>query len=47
MREQLKILHPKFNEVDPRQIILEPYIQELESLEQDSKNVNRKVKKTC
>ncbi|CAG9771124.1 unnamed protein product [Ceutorhynchus assimilis] len=42
MREQLEKLKPKFDEVDPRQISLTGPMQELESLEQDSKNLNRK-----
>jgi hypothetical protein len=43
MRELLKELKPKFDEVDPKQISLDLYIEELETLEQDSKNLNRKV----
>ncbi|ERL89440.1 hypothetical protein D910_06807 [Dendroctonus ponderosae] len=42
MREHLDRLRPKFDEVDPRQVNLTGLIQELESLEQDSKNLNRK-----
>ncbi|KAF7271317.1 hypothetical protein GWI33_015789 [Rhynchophorus ferrugineus] len=42
MREQLEQLKPKFDEVDPSQINLSGPTQELESLEQDSKNLNRK-----
>lgn len=43
MREQLEQLIPKLDEVDPLQISLNATIQELESLEQDSKNLYRKV----
>ena len=43
MRELLRELEPKFNEVDPKQISLDIYIEELQTLEQDSKNLNRKV----
>lgn len=43
MKIQLEKQKPKFDEVDPRQINLDDTIQELESLEQDSKNLNRKV----
>lgn len=43
MKIQLEKQKPKFDEVDPRQINLDDIIQELESLEQDSKNLNRKV----
>jgi laminin alpha 3/5 len=43
MRELLKELKPKFDEVDPKQISLDLYIEELETLEQDSKNLNRKA----
>ncbi|XP_050301015.1 laminin subunit alpha [Anthonomus grandis grandis] len=42
MREQLEKLLPKFDDVDPRQVSLTGPLQELESLEQDSKNLNRK-----
>lgn len=43
MREQLQKLKPTFEEVDPKQISLNGTIRELESLEQDTKNLNRKV----
>ncbi|XP_030765960.1 laminin subunit alpha [Sitophilus oryzae] len=42
MREQLEKLKPKFDELDPSHIDLSGPTQELESLEQDSKNLNRK-----
>lgn len=44
MREQLEKLKPRFDEVDPRQISLNETIHELERIEQDSKNLNRKVR---
>lgn len=43
MREQLEKLSPRFDEVDPKQITLNETIHELERLEQDTKNLNRKV----
>lgn len=43
MQEQLEKLKPRFDEVDPMQISLNETIHELERLEQDSKNLNRKV----
>ncbi|XP_066250557.1 laminin subunit alpha isoform X1 [Euwallacea similis] len=42
MKEQLDRLRMKFDEVDPKQISLAELIEKLESLEQDSKNLNRK-----
>ncbi|CAG9821860.1 unnamed protein product [Phaedon cochleariae] len=42
MKEQLEKLKPIFDEVNPNHINLNATIQELESLEQDSKNLNRK-----
>lgn len=44
MREQLEKLKPRFDEVDPKQISLNETIHELERIEQDSKNLNRKVR---
>ncbi|KAJ8973563.1 hypothetical protein NQ317_009587 [Molorchus minor] len=42
MREQLEKLKPKFNNVYPTQQSIDEILKELESLEQDSKNLNRK-----
>ncbi|VEN47917.1 unnamed protein product [Callosobruchus maculatus] len=42
MREQLDNLTSKLKDVDPKQVSLDETIQELESLEQDTKNLNRK-----
>lgn len=42
MRDWVTKLEPKFDDVDPKQVSLTESIQELESLEQDSKNLNRK-----
>lgn len=43
MLDWLEKLKPKFDDVDPKQVSLSESIKELESLEQDVKNLNRKV----
>ncbi|XP_060535680.1 laminin subunit alpha [Cylas formicarius] len=42
LREQLEKLKPKFDEIDPQQVSLRGPLQELESLEMDAKNLNRR-----
>lgn len=43
MRDILEKLKPKLDDVDPHQVSLTDDLAELDSLEQDSKNLNRKV----
>lgn len=43
MHEELEKLKRRYDEVDPKQISLNDTIHELENVEQDAKNLNRKV----
>lgn len=43
INDTLNELRPKVDLLDPSQIQFEPILSRLESLEQDSKNMNRKV----